>query len=277
MKIVITASLLLLLHTAQPQSPKQIQITGNKFTYFLFSDTIKRVDVGTDQIHADYDVSSVKITPLMADFPETSLFIMMTNGHYKYYVVNYADRPEQLVYDYRVKSTKPKTSPEKGPLKDHRFQFSPFFPIERSTQKRIVKQAKKVLNTPPNIYDVAVNKSKVLTKLDNVAYDGAFIYLKFNIENAANIDYHHDFCKFFIINKRGLRRKGMQETELTPIMKFHPSDTVKKDAILPLVFAFEKFTITDGKKLRTEFWESQGDRKTAIFIGSHEILNASKF
>lgn len=271
--LIIISSLIIYLSSGA-QTLDQVEITGNKFTYFLFSDTVKRVDVGTDQIHADYDVNSVKITPLSSGFPETSVFILMTNGEYKYYIVNYAETPSKLVYDYRQELRPVVKELKKADELHGAFEFRAYFDLTSEMKTKVIDNAKAVLETEPNIYDVAINRSKVLTKLDNVAYDGTFIYLKFNIENSANIDYHHDFCKFFIVNKKSVKKKGLQEIEQVAIMSFNSTDTVKRGEIMPLIFAFEKFTITDNKRLRAEFWEAKGDRKTEVYIDNQEILNA---
>lgn len=281
-KIFICACLLYSL-SFNVRSQDVVEVTLNKFVYLFFSDTVSFVDVGVgpEILFVDYELNMVKVIPAQVFSDETSLFVMAKNGQRKYFIIRYNDNPTQYQYSYETYIDNKKTAAvEKKEVKQKDVATqgivynSSLFGLTKENENDIAGKIDKVLTESQELFDRGINRNKVLTQCELVGYDGKYIYMRFRIENASVIDYHFSFVKFFVENKKTIKKKGVQEEETIPVASLVSSKTINQAQAESMVYVFEKFTITDSKEFRVEFWESNGDRKTELFLKSNDILNA---
>lgn len=106
---------------------------------------------------------------------------------------------------------------------------------------------------------------------------GDKMYFKVNVKNVSSVPYDIDYAQFLVKSRKNgvSRTSSTGAEELEPVFIARPDvETINKDQTVTFVYVFEKFTISDEKKLHLEVWEKNGDRSLELPIESIEILNA---
>jgi hypothetical protein len=95
------------------------------------------------------------------------------------------------------------------------------------------------------------------------------------VKNRSNIDYDIDFLRFYIRDKKQVKRTASQEVEVKPIYAYGDTKKpVKDQSEIDLVYALEKFTIPNAKHLIIEMFEENGGRNLELLIKNRMIVRA---
>ena len=112
-------------------------------------------------------------------------------------------------------------------------------------------------------------------ELEGIYLDKEVIFYQFKISNQSHIDYTIDFARFYVRDKKKVKRMAIQEQEITPLQQYPEAPlTINGKSHRTVVLAFRKFTIADNKNLAIELYEKNGDRHLAIDVDGKEILKA---
>lgn len=240
--------------------PISIELAFNKTTSLVFPNAIRSVDLGSKSIMADKAINIENVLNVKASligFNETNFSVITNDGRFYSFICNYNEYPKSLAYN----------------LINYEYSFS---------------QAKKIdikfnENNGDNMSDVAENTELVRKKREykitgieanDIVFKvtGLFIknntyYIKVKIQNYSNINYDIDFNKFYIQDVKTLKQTTSQEYELVPIFKSPKNkETILANSAVENVFAFDKFTLAQGKILKVMLNETGGGRGFGVVL-----------
>lgn len=276
--IVIVLFVLIPLYT-YGQVRKDVSITYNKNSYMFFPGDVNFVDVGSEDILANFDGNMVIVTSAIPNHDQTSLFVSSDNGGRFFFLISYNENPERYIYNYEGEGVVDEVEISKGDTDENNsldslYVFNDFNAVTEAEKLDIISSVEQIAWDQTRIYDVGISKKKLMFKAKGIYYDGDFIYISLELSNYSNIDYELDFVKFFMVNNKGLSKKTIQEDELIPVVSYYPYRVCSPEGAINLVYGFKKFTMSD-KKLTVDLWEHRGDRRLEISVNETDILNAT--
>jgi conjugative transposon TraN protein len=102
------------------------------------------------------------------------------------------------------------------------------------------------------------------------------LFLGVALRNKSNIKYDIQSLRFFVRDKKNLKRTASQEVELRPLYVRNETKSVNGNASAEMAFVFQKFTIPDSKTLAMELFEKDGGRNLKVHVGNHSIIKAER-
>lgn len=256
--LFIFLSLTLIL-SAQGQA--LLEVAYNKTSSIVFPAVIKSVDRGSRDLLAQKAKGVENVLQLKAareNFQETNLTVITADGNIHQFTVNYAAEPGTLVTQLS------------GSRED--------------SDKLIFKTA----YTEDELHDLCASigkdKLKWLAKndrfgkmrltLNDIYIHNDVIFYHLAILNRSNISYDVELLRFYIKDKGKIKRTASQETAIVPIYVFGNKDKIQGQSEEAVVFALEKFTIPDSKRLTIECFEKNGGRHLSLKVKNSQIVRA---
>lgn len=239
-----------------------LEIAWNKTTSLIFPEVIKNVDRGSRDILAQKVKGVENIIQLKAgktDFPETNLTIITGEGKLYHFIVNYANHPEELI----IEIGKPETANKK-----------PVIFNSTLTESQLSQYSSSIIASAKKGKMVSQSKYKVSLALMGIYIKDDAIFYHLQLENRSNIDYDIDFLKFYIRDKKRLKRTATQETEVMPIYVHGDDSAIKSNSGLDLVYVLKKFTIPNARYLAIELYEKNGGRQLDLIVKNRMITKA---
>lgn len=265
-KIILGGLMLLMLKDANSQSPKKeqlLEVTYNKTVSICFPAVIKSVDRGSRDLMAQKAKGVENILQLKAareNFPETNLTVITADGLIHEFTVTYATEPDRLIVNTNGTATEPKAT-------SLIFQTS-------MTESEFDNHAKTIIESKRSIRFHSEKKYKVGFALRGIYIKDNTIFYHFRISNTSNINYDVDFLRFYIKDKEKVKRTASQEVNIEPIYTFGKALSIEGKSFEDVVYALEKFTIPDAKRLVIEMYEKNGGRNLNLSIKNKTIVNA---
>lgn len=244
--------------------PKELEITYNKTTSVVFPALIKSVDRGSRDILAQKAKGVDNVLQLKAarhGFPQTNLTVITSDGGIHQFNVGYVKELSSLVVNIDVDQDETTGTPNLI------FQTD-------MTETEMENHASKIVNTKRSIRFVSESKYKVGLSLRGIYIKDNVIFYHFRINNQSNINYDVDFLRFYIEDRQKVKRTASQEVDIKPIYVFGDADKIKGRTTEDVVYALEKFTIPDAKRLVIEMFEKNGGRNLNLSIKNKTIVNA---
>jgi conjugative transposon TraN protein len=243
--------------------PYHIQITDLKTTVILFPNPIKSVDRGSRFVLAEKvkDAENVlKIKAQRPGLPESNLSVITADGKlYSFIVDDTANLPYQAI-DLRKQEKQ-----EKDAI---RFADAGLNDIE-------VRDISAHITILPAFLHHKDKADDMKMELEGIYMDKDVMFYEFKISNKSHIDYSVDFTRFYVRDKKKVKRMAIQEQEITPLQTYPDSAvTIAGNNRRTIVLAFKKFTIADNKNLAIELYEKNGDRHLSMNLDGKEILKA---
>lgn len=265
-KIILGGLMLLMLKDANSQSPGKeqlLEVTYNKTVSICFPAVIKSVDRGSRDLMAQKAKGVENILQLKAareNFPETNLTVITADGLIHEFTVTYASEPDKLVVNPNGTATEPKSTA---------------LIFETSmTEDEFDHCAKKLIQSKRSIRFHSEKKYKVGLTLIGIYINGSTIFYHLRISNSSNIKYDVDFLKLYIKDKEKVKRTASQEVSIETIYSFGNAASIEGKSSQDVVYALEKFTIPDAKRLVIEMYEKNGGRNLNLSIKNKTIVNA---
>lgn len=223
-------------------------ISPDKTTSLVFPFAIKHVDRGSQSILAQQvkDVPTILLVKAAsAGFAETNLSVVTDDGSLYSFAVCFDLKPKTWVH-YLPVNNKATTAMYANGILDN---------------KRTVKHIKD-------------KKWQSVAEVTGIYIKNDVLFYQVSIENSSSVDYTIDFIRFLIRDKKKGNRTAVQEIELKPIYTVGNLNKVAAKNTSTLVFALEKFTIPDAKKLVLQINEKNGGRHFSIRIKNKELMQA---
>jgi conjugative transposon TraN protein len=268
LSLVLTGGVLALLilrveaQTSDEATP--LDITFNKTTSIVFPNVIKSVDRGSRDVMAQKAKGVENVLQLKAareGFPETNLTVITADGVIHQFTITYAKEPGHLVL----------TLPGGG---ERDLETIPLIFETDMTEADMENHSKRLATEKRSIHLIKQSSNKVRLSLNGIFIKENVIFYHFRLMNHSNIKYDVDYLRFYIRDKTKVKRTASQEVEMKPVFVHGNDQAIKGHTTEDVVYALEKFTIPDAKRLVIEMYERNGGRHLKLFIKNKTIVNA---
>jgi conjugative transposon TraN protein len=258
-------ALLILRVDAQPaDEATQLAITFNKTTSIVFSTVIKSVDRGSRDVMAQKAKGVENVLQLKAareGFPETNLTVITADGVIHQFTVTYSKEPVTLLVTM-------------AGYQEDVLETVPLIFETAMTEADMENYAKRIVGSKRSIRRINQSSNKIHLSLDGIFIKENVIFYRFNLKNKSNINYDVDYIRFYIRDKAKAKRTASQEVETKPVYIYGNGRAIKGRSSEDVVYALEKFTIPDAKRLVIEMFEQNGGRHLKLHIKNKTIVNA---
>ncbi|MDH6310004.1 conjugative transposon TraN protein [Dysgonomonas sp. PFB1-18] len=256
--------------------PYGLEVTFDKTVHIIFPAPIQYVDLGSNRIIAGKAGTSENILRVKAALrsfeTETNMAVITNEGSYYTFNVKYADEPEKLNIEMKdfmhdgIATNRPNNSMDIY-LKELGSE-SPriVYLINRAiynTDKRLVKH-------------IGSKRFGIQYLLKGIYSHNNLLYLHTSIKNASNVSFDIDFVRMKIIDKKVAKQTAIQETVIHPLRAYNFISTVGGNKTERTVFAIDKVTIPNDKKLVIELFEKNGGRNQSFVIENEDLLRAEE-
>lgn len=237
-----------------------VKVTFSMTTSMIFQYPVVNVDRGSRDLMAQKVMEVENILQLKAgrrDFSETNLTVITADGSLHHFYVSYSDHPENQVY--RI---------SEGHI-GARFDGSRTDIEYEIATDQILDDASAGL--------IAKDKGfRITFAVRGIYVHDDMLFLRVSLRNKSHIKYDIQSLRFFVRDKKNLKRTATQERELRPLYVRNETTVVNGNGSADVVFVFQKFTIPDSKTLDIELFERDGGRNLKIHIGNHAIVTAER-
>lgn len=245
-KIFIVICCFWLVYIAKGQTT--LCISTDKTTSLIFPFAIKHVDRGSQSILAQQvkDVPTILLVKAANNgFNETNLSVVTDDGSLYSFVVCYDLNPATWVH---------------------------YLPVNNKATTAMY--ANGILDNAPTVKRIKDKKWQSVAEITGIYIKNDVLFYQLSIENNSSVDYTIDFIRFYILDKKKGKRTAVQEIELKPIYTVGNLNKVKAESNSKLVFALDKFTIPDAKKLILQINEKNGGRHFSMLIKNKQLMQA---
>lgn len=266
-----------------------ITISFHKTTHLIFPFNIIYVDLGSGNILAEKvgKVENIlKVKAGSANFPQTNLTVLTSEGKYFSFLVSYVENPQQLSYIFNDELfSKKSISAEATHLEKHsplntsdaNFSIANFENV-RFSEAQLEMDARTILQNRKSGKQISSLNGGTMLTLHSLHVKENIFYLPVDITNSSNINYDIDFIRLYIRDRKIVKRTSYQEQEIQPLYVYNTAQqTINGKSAIQKVFVLEKFTIPDDKVLVIEMFEKKGGRQMFCKIKSKYINNATLF
>lgn len=256
--------------------PYGLKVTFDKTTHIIFPAPIRYVDLGSNNIIAGKAGNSENILRIKAAVrqfeAETNMAVITEEGSYYSFNVKYTDEPEKLNIEMKdfmhdgIATNRPNNSMDIY-LKELGSE-SPriVYLINRSidkSDKRLVKH-------------IGSKRFGIQYLLKGIYSHNNLLYLHTQIKNSSNVSFDIDFVRMKIVDKKLAKQTAIQETVIYPLRAYNFISTVGGNQTERTVFAIDKITIPNDKKLVIELFEKNGGRNQSFVIENEDLLRAQE-
>lgn len=246
--------------------PYALQVGYDKTTILIFPAAISQdgIDRGSNGIIAK-TVSSVdnilKVKANTKGFTETNLTVITVDGKVYPFTINYSDDPPDAPIDM-------------GKQGQHEKQLASFSGRELNTEQ-INDLCKEVANKEKFLHQ-KTKSFKIKLQLEGIYITKDVMFYQFRLKNKSAIDYKIDFSRFYIRDRKRVKRTAQHEKEIQPLQIYYENgmEHTSGKTSQTIVVAFSKFTIADHKNFVIQLFEKQGDRNLELKINGNNIVKA---
>lgn len=246
----------------QSENDHRLEVSFNKTTSVVFPFAITSVDRGSRDILARKVNGLENVLQLKAgqkNFPETNVTVITADGKLHHFTVNYSEQTARQTIT--ISDTKNADGERLILAKD-------------AVNARDIKVlCDKVLAESASKVNKEKKHGMVLT-LGSIYVSGDFLLYKVQIRNKSAINYDIKSLKFYIRDRKKVKRTSSQEIEAVPVFVANQTDQVDGYGSSEMIFALRKFTIPDGKALHIDLFEQNGGRNLKLKLSNSDILKA---
>ncbi len=243
--------------------PYSLAITYEKTTHLVFPYAIISVDRGSKAVLAQKAKGTKNVLQVKAGrhgFPETNLTVITADGKLYSFLVRYVEHP--AVLNLKFKGKPDKKSKETSAI---------FFPSGKNAAE-ITTYAKMAYGRRETVRGGHDKKQDMDLRLTGLFIHGEVMYYRLKIENRSAINYTIGRLRFFIRDKRKVKRTASQEIEVNPLFIYNDTKTIKGSMKHILVVALPKFTIPDKKYFVIQLSEQNGGRQLELDISNKKLV-----
>lgn len=245
-----------------PIEPQRVQVAFDKTVSLVFPGNIKSVDKGTRDLlvqKAKGVENILQIKAARTGFSPTNLTVVTTEAFYSF-SVSYSSEP---VLALKVMNN--------GRVADALFTGQVDEWETESTAVWISKICEPVRIKRESQYGIFLELTGVFISKD-------VLYYCIRVGNRTPIGYDIAGLRFFVRDKRKVRRGAIQETELIPVYVHGNTHKVEGNSENALVFALPKHTLPEKKYLTVDLSETQnGGRELQLKLRYKTLTRAVPF
>jgi len=244
-------------------APFPLEITYNKTVNLIFPYAVKSVDKGSRDILAQKAKGVENILQVKAaakDFEQTNLTVITSDGKLYSFVVKYSQEPSRLNIELIKIPTASKPTDAV---------------LEKEPNEEFLKKATERASNEQNISGKINDSShKARLSLSGLYINKEVIFYRLKLDNRSNISYDIESLRFFISDKKRVKRTATQQTEINPLYVHGDTSIIQANQSHEFVFALSKFTIPDAKQLTIQLMEKNGGRHLELLVQNRTIIRA---
>ena len=256
--------------------PYNLEVTFDKTVHVIFPSAAKYIDLGSSNIiagKAEAAENVVRVKSTIKGFEnETNFSVITDEGSFYSFNVKYADEPQKLNIEMKdfihdgATVNRPNNSmdiflSELGNESPHEVYMA---------MKSIYKNNKK------EIKSIESKRFGIQLLLKGIYIHNNLLYFHTEVKNSSNVPFDVDFIRWKIVDKKVAKRTAIQETVIEPVRASHFVTQIKGRSSERTVFAMNKFTIPDDKKLVVELFEKNGGRHQSFTVGNDDLTQAKE-
>lgn len=245
--------------------PQKITVCGENSTHLIYPGRIKYIDFGDNTINVERagNVDNIiRVQAMSPNFPETNVSVITDDGTFYTLNVDYSSSPESFSY---VITDSSHISKQKD--------LALFNDVEiNEVEQNVI--SKNILKSKRYIYNLAARKDNVNFSVWNVYVRNNTLFLHLQLHNKSSINYDIDFIKYYITDRKTMKKTASQETVLEPVFQNGFSPIVENKRRMDWVVAFDKFTIPEDRQFVIEIQEKNGGRHFKFNVPASDILDA---
>lgn len=289
MKYIITVYIAFYSLMASCQVTDTIEVGFTKSAYIIFDGEKVKYDCGSEDVIVRNSDNIIILQAGVENFNETNLFVS-ANGEFFMFVIKYLEEPKTYMYSYQrsaraVKSIPADSSTTVGRQNESFSIKSNSYGNKSDKADYYSSKSKEIEDMANRIFNRGIKKYRIGLYLRDIAINDKVIYFKFDYENKSNIGYKLDFLQYSVESvKRHIKGESQQNIYLKPLFEYNLPESFGPNEKGSFVIIFDKFALTNNKKLRLEFWEDNGEdldieggRKINFDIFSKDVLNVIAF
>jgi hypothetical protein len=230
--------------------PYPLTIGVQKTTNIIFPLPIKQVERGNAFILSQQATANIlQVKAARDSFPETNLSVVTSDGRLYSFLLHYGINPDTINLSFLRDSLSPQTVMEINSMK--------------------------VLAEPSGGWRQFVMRDGVLLRLTGIYVQDDLMYYRFVISNESHIAYDMDRWRFFVKDRRQVKRTASQELEQPAVYEYGNLKRLGGQSKQTIVFVFPKFTIPANKRFHVQVMEKGGGRTLRLSVSNKAIAKAS--
>lgn len=240
-----------------------LTIAYSKTTSIVFPFGIKSVDKGSPDILVQKVKGLENILQLKAaqkGFVQTNLTVVTADGKLYSFVLDYNE--EFPLLNLTLNKTKPD---------GQEIYFSDKIINDQDIQeysKLAFYEKEKLRGEKESKYDIDLILNGIFIR-DEV------MYYRIKVANNSKINYDINQLRFFIRDKKIVKRTASQEIEITPIYISNNIVKIDGEAENTFVFVLPKFTIPEKKYLAIQLMEKNGGRHLELHVKNKKLMQVT--
>lgn len=254
--------------------PYNLEVTFDKTVHVIFPSAVKYIDLGSANLiagKAEAAENIVRIKSAVKGFEnETNFSVITDEGSFYSFNVKYADEPQKLNIEMQdfIHDGQTVNRPNNS-MDIYLSELGSESPKEVNLVLKSIYQSNK-----KEIKNVESKRFGIQFFLKGIYIQNDMLYFHTEVKNSSNVSFDVDFIRWKIVDKKVAKRTAIQETVIQPVRAFHFVTKIQGQSSERTVFAINKFTIPDDKKLVVELFEKNGGRHQQVNISVGEIIQA---
>lgn len=249
-------------HQVQVIEPYPLQVAYTKTTNLIFPYAINSVDKGSHDLLAQKANGVENILQIKAgkeDFKETNLTVITAQGKIYSFLVRFDHDPKILNLKFHQQEAE-----------------APYFSTltHRPHALKVQENAAIVAYKSKTLLRVQDRKQGLSLSLKGLFIQGDVMYYQIRMKNKSNINFQFDQLRFFVQDQRKSTRVATQEVELLPLHIHNPVVTIAAQSEQLLVYALEKRTLANRKRLKIQVMEINGGRHLELTLKNNLLMKA---
>ena len=254
--------------------PHGLEVTYEKTVHIIFPAPVKYVDLGNTNLvagKADGAENVLRVKAAVRNFTEeTNMSVITEDGDFFSFNVKYMDEPLLLnieMCDF-IHDGEAVNRPNNA-MDIYLTELENESPrLVRLIMKSVYRDNKR------RIRHIGSKRFGVQFLLKGLYTHGDLLYFHTEVKNGTHVPFDVDFVSFKIVDKKIMKRTAMQEQAVYPLRAYHYITRVDGKKKERSVFALQKFTLPDDKKLVVELAEKQGGRHQEFEVASEDLVRA---
>ena len=244
---------------------EQLTVNEQITTVITASEPVRFVDISTDKVVGDQPIDNIiRLKPKEAGHEDGEVLAVVTIVTERYrsqYALVYTTRMKEAVTDKEI-------------LLQEREAYNN--PAVSMSTADMTRYARRILNSPAKIRNVATKAHRMVMRLNNIYSVGDYFFIDFSIENKTNIRFDIDEIRVKLADKKLAKATNAQTIELTPSLVLEPGKAFKHG--YRNVIVVRKMTFPNDKLLTIEMTEKQiSGRNISLNIDYEDVLSADSF
>jgi conjugative transposon TraN protein len=246
--------------------PYKLEVGYNTTTVIIFPvPLVPAADRGNHDIIVQQEKlldNVLKVKAAKNEFKQTNLHVYTVDGKLYVFNVTYTEYPTYTTFDLNKLLSDTTIT---GPLLVDRKLAKESHLTETA---RKAKVAREFISKATQKYDIRL-------QLRSIHVTSDWLVLGFRLSNQSHLNYDIDFVRFYMHDKKQVKRSSIQEQEISPLYR-DPLTTIARQQRDRFVIIVPKFTIPDKKEFLIELFEKGGGRHLTLRIKNKHLLKAKR-